>query len=203
MDSAIRQERLTRHDVYTQYRGCSCWAYLNDVRNNRHFLWTMAGLGREQGNTLLDVGCYNGWLDFCIMAALPMIKCTGVEVSPLLCKSSHEYAAANGIKWNVYTGFFDELVIPGHYDVCSMYEVLEHMPMETAIACTDKAAQLASRVMISLPNQDYHDNPDHLWTPTEELIRDTWGSKPHFEMERWKYPGTTIPDNWACTWRAE
>lgn len=197
MDREIREERVRAHEPAALLTHPH--RYLRDPRNARHAEATRAHVETHQ--TLLDIGCYNGWLSFCMLESHCCASAVGVELCAANVKMSREYAERKKLPWTCYEGFFDEIDLPGTYDACTMYEVLEHMPFETACACVDKAEKMANLILVSLPEQDHHVNYQHLWTPTEKMIRDTWGERPDFTLDIWEYPGTSIPRNFYCTWR--
>lgn len=176
--------------------------HLGNTRDSNHYLKALKWLRDISAKTVLDVGCYDGWLDF--LLARKGYELTGIEMIPELADAAMRYAERNFIPYTVYTShvldaepFFMADDSRVKYDAVLCFETLEHMTLEDAT----KAAQLLTLwsrkgVLVSLPDQDHRQNPQHLWTPTEEVIKGIWGAMPGFEVEYVPYPNTTIPANW-------
>ena len=187
-----RTERLLKHDVTLPEGYLTAPESHHNPRDSYHVTFTLHELALINAKTVLDVGCWDGWLDFLLMDEGYQVE--GVELIESLAEAARKYAAANGYNsYKVYTGFFDDVVIDRTYDAVLMYEVLEHVDIETAKKYVYIAEALANKmVLISLPDQPHEENPQHLWTPTESLIRELWGD----DLEYHSYDGTTIPGNW-------
>lgn len=196
-----KAERLTAHQVQ------GTWvpnpeAHLQSPRDAYHFDWTLRQIGYERhgdnaGWSILDVGAYDGWLDFLLIKK--GYKVEGVELIPELCQSAESYLPAKG-SYRIHQGFFEDVEISSRFDVAICYELLEHIPISMVPVYVAKMEAIAGRILISLPDQSHKDNPQHLWTPTFDLIRSIWGWKPDFEMTYKPYPGTSIPPNFLCSW---
>jgi SAM-dependent methyltransferase len=203
-----RQERMAAHAV-TLPPGYSPDPdrHLGNARDSTHYMiaWKwLKGLGAK---TVLDIGCYDGWLDFLLMRQ--GFEVTGVEMIPELADAALRYAERNFLPYTIYTShvldaepFFmaDDAQIK--YDAVLCFETLEHMTFEEA----KEAARLLQKwsrkgVLVSLPDQDHHQNAQHLWSPSESVIKEIWGEVPGFAMEYIPYPNTTIPANWFISHR--
>lgn len=191
-----RSERLRAHAVrLPEGYVPNPQPHLGNTRDGNHYLRALRFLKGIGARTALDIGCYDGWLDFLLIAK--GFEVEGVEIIPDLARAARRYADRNFIGYRVHEGYFLDLDLPGPYDAVLCFETLEHMPMEDVRACAERMHRTASKgVLVSLPDQDHRDNPQHLWTPTEEVIRDVWGAMPGFALDFVPYSGTAIPGNW-------
>ena len=190
-----RNERLQAHWVSVpDYYLPDPQQHLLNPRDCAHFEYSRQTL--TNCKTVLDVGCWDGWLDFLLIKE--GFEVEGVEVVTGLGKAAQRYADIHNLKYKVYDGFFEELLLEKKYDAVLCYETLEHVHpqgVERYIAALE--ATSGAKVLISLPNQKHEDNsPQHLWTPTLEVITQLFGHKPNLNVIYRDYPGTTIPGNW-------
>lgn len=194
-----RSDRLHVHQVNGTWMP-NPEGHLQSIRDGQHFYWTLAQLQDLPGAQILDVGCYDGWLDFLLIRK--GFKPHGVELILELAQSACAYAHANQLDYLVMQGFFDEMpAFSTRYDVAICYEVLEHVPLDLVPVYVGKMEGSATkRILISLPDQKHEDNPQHLWTPTEALAREMWGARKGFSITRQDYPGTDIPANFFIRW---
>lgn len=196
-----RVEHIQRHQVrLTPEYMPNPRAHLQSERDRFHFSWTLRQLALLPGASILDVGCWDGWLGFLLMEE--GFRVHGVELIPDLALAARRYAAAIKAKgYHVYQGFFDKLSINGSYDVVTCYEVLEHLPIELAAEYIEKMDALANRhCFVSLPDQRHEDNDQHQWTPSGDLIDELFWHKKNYALEYRDYPGTGIPGNWMIRW---
>lgn len=193
-----REERMSAHAVFLPD------GYLTDpgkhlanTRDSHHYIKAVDWLRKLGAKTVLDVGCYDGWLDFLLIQK--GFKVHGVEMVPALADAARRYADRNFIDYEVYVGhLLDVDPSPGGpYDAVLCFETLEHVPLDEARQAAGRFSKWASKgVLVSLPDQDHRLNRQHCWTPTEGVIKDVWGSMPQFSMQHLPYPNTTIPPNW-------
>ncbi|MBD3260318.1 MAG: methyltransferase domain-containing protein [Candidatus Altiarchaeales archaeon] len=199
MDSR-REERLQAHTVNLPPGYLpNPEQHLSNMRDGFHAIWTLKQLEDMQHATVLDIGCYDGWLDFLLILRGYIL--VGVEVVPELAEAARHYAERNFLPYEVHTGFFDELDIKSPFDVVMAYEVLEHVSFDEIpdyIARMERVAQ--KKVLISLPDQKHEENEQHLWTPTEELIKELWGDRKEFHLGYRTYEGTDIPPNFFISY---
>lgn len=191
-----RQERLAAHSVRLPEGYVPVpQSHLGNARDRTHFQMAAAYLKAIEAKTVLDVGCYDGWLDFLLIGEGYSVE--GVELIPDLARAARRYADRNFISYTVHEGYFADMDLDGAYDAVLCFETLEHMPLEEAKACAEKMSRLAKRgVIISLPNQKHEDNRQHLWTPSKDVIEDIWGRKPGYSLSFVPYPETNIPGNY-------
>jgi len=174
--------------------------HLLNVRDSTHVNRAVKWLESIKAKTVLDVGCYDGWLDFLLDSK--GYKVSGIELIPELAAAARRYAERNFINYSVQVGYVLDLEVTNKYDAVLCFETLEHMPLEDAQECSRRFSKWATKgVMVSLPDQDHHLNSQHLFTPTEELIKGMWGSFPEYALEYVPYPGTPIPSNWFISHR--
>lgn len=189
-----KTERLQAHAVQGSWMP-NPQAHLNSPRDAFHFFYTLALLRDLPGASILDVGSYDGWLDFLLLDQ--GYKVEGVEAIPELCASARSYASG----YVVHQGFFDEVKIDKHFDVALCFETLEHIPLDAVPAYVAKMEAIATRrILISLPDQRHEDNAQHLWSPSMDLIQSMWGNKKGFSVTYKTYPGTDVPPNFFIRW---
>jgi 2-polyprenyl-3-methyl-5-hydroxy-6-metoxy-1,4-benzoquinol methylase len=168
--------------------------HLCNARDSNHYLRALSFLKSIGAKTVLDIGCYDGWLDFLLVDKGYSVE--GVELIPELAAAARRYADRNFLTYRVHEGSFADLSLQGSYDAVICFETLEHMPLEEVLACVPKMASLATKgVLISLPDQDHNMNLQHLWTASEDLMREIWGAFKNFKLDYLSYPGTSIPGN--------
>lgn len=141
-------------------------------RDWRHLEWTDSMLKKFNCASLLDIGCYDGWLGACLGGNLDYL----------------------GVDKRQDGDWMDYDMQGKMYDACAMYEVLEHVSLDVVADFVDKAVVHTSKlILISLPDQKHEDNPEHLWTPNKKTIEMFWPqARVHYET----YPGLPIPGNW-------
>ena len=183
-------------------------AHLNSVRDRTHFEWAknkIASLHDLMPDTLkiLDVGCYDGWLDFLLLDYFEATEIDGLELIPNLCASARAYVEANGIKnYRTIEGTLWAAGNPAHvrhdYDAILCFEMLEHIYLEEVpqfLILMEAINKPTGRILLSLPDQRHEDNPQHLWTPTKSVIDELLKNKKGATVEYKSYPGTDIPGN--------
>ena len=193
-----RAERTAAHAVQGSWMP-NPEAHLQSVRDAYHFDWACAQIKDLRHCSILDLGAYDGWLDFLLMRLGHKVE--GVELIPNLCESARTYAKAKGLGYKIHQGFFEDVAIDQAFDVVLSFETLEHIPLDMVSVYVAKMEAIATRrILISLPDQRHEDNIQHLWTPDFDLILSMWGRKPAFELTYKIYPGTDIPANFLIRW---
>ena len=173
-------------------------AHLLNERDNYHFEWTTNVLNLLKCKKVLDVGCYDGWLDFLLIKQGFNVE--GIELSPDLVTAAMNYAKANKINYKVALGLFNRVVhkrfkyVGINYDAVLFYEVLEHMPIYLAQEAIETALRYSKYVLISLPEQDHSLNRQHYWTPSEDLILKIVKPYPNVVFTKHKY-SIDVPAN--------
>jgi cyclopropane fatty-acyl-phospholipid synthase-like methyltransferase len=149
--------------------------------------------------TVLDVGCFDGWLDFLLINA--GFEVDGLELMPELVAAAKRYAERNFVNYNIYEGEFLSVGIDRKYDAVTCFETLEHVGLDTAKEYIEKMESLATKgILISLPDQKAEDNPQHKWTPTKELIEELFGEKKNFSLTTNSYINKEIPMNFFISY---
>lgn len=171
--------------------------HLHNYRDRQHYEYTCYWLSQKQCSTVLDIGCFDGWLDFLVLTH--GFKVTGVEIVPELAAAANQFAAYNHLPYSCLCGSLDTVNAPIS-DAVLCFEVLEHVPFEEVPDWISRINALATKLcLVSLPNQRHELNPQHFWTPTEEVIERLFRPYNH-QVEYVTYPGTTIPGNWMIRW---
>ncbi len=170
-------------------------SHLNNERDRFHYYKTLNAFVSSNSCSALDVGCFDGWIDFLLIEQ--GFKLTGVELMEPLVQAARKYAEVKQLDYTIYQGFFEEIEIDQKFDLVICLETLEHIDLKLVPEYIQKMKSLATKgLFISLPDQKHEDNTQHLWTPTENLIRKMWGNKKNFSLEYHTYQDSNLPANW-------
>lgn len=194
-----KQNLLALHDMnIPDYYVPNPESHLYNVRDKLHYEWALGKL-REYGcSSALDIGCFDGWLDFLLIK--DGIKMESVELVPGLAAAAVRYAQQHNLDYFCHCNLLSEVKFKGKFDCCLCFETLEHLELPDALEYVKLMEDLATKlILISLPDQRHEDNPQHRWTPTESLIHSLFGSKPGFNLEVRQYPGSSIPSNFLIS----
>jgi len=178
------------------------FAHLGNKRDSKHYEWAKDML--KGCKSAVDIGPWDGWLDFLLIHTIDDFRVTGVELIPELAAAANRYAQlTSGItgRYTCLTGAWHDVDLGNQtWDAAIAFEVLEHVPIEEVESYVTKMEERARLILISLPDQRHEENPQHCWTPTEKLIREMWQNKRNFNITSVTYPGTTVPGNWLIFW---
>jgi 2-polyprenyl-3-methyl-5-hydroxy-6-metoxy-1,4-benzoquinol methylase len=194
-----KSERITAHfmDFGPDYMP-NPHGHLNNQRDLFHYEKALEFAERSAAKKILDVGCFDGWLDLLLIEK--GYDLTGVELIPTLVSAGLLYALKHHIDYMIYLGFFEDIIFTDweKFDMVMCLETLEHVDLEETVPIyIEKMEALSLRgIFISLPDQDHGDNKQHLWTPTEKVLRDLWGKKRNLFVEYHQYDDPNIPPNW-------
>ena len=209
-------EQIARHQVDSVWMP-NPQMHKTSWRDWSHYFWAseiLAGFQRVRADKLkiLDVGCYDGWLDFLLLEGRTGYHIDGLELIPNLCASARAYAEANKVE-NYRT--IEGTLIGSHayggaktrldYDAVMCFEVLEHIPSEDVpnwLVAMEIRCKPGGLILLSLPDQKHEDNPQHLWTPTKPVIDELLKHKKGATVEYKSYPGTGIPGNFFIQYLA-
>lgn len=152
--------------------------HLYNERDRAHYEWALKKLNGYK--SALDIGCFDGWLDFLLMEK--GFKIESVELVPELAQAANNYAKKNSLDYVCHEGLLTELKFDKKFDCCLCFEVLEHMSLIEVQEYLSLMEDLSnSLVLISLPDQKKEDNLQHQWTPTSEVVCELFGKKKGFE----------------------
>jgi 2-polyprenyl-3-methyl-5-hydroxy-6-metoxy-1,4-benzoquinol methylase len=180
-------------------------SHFNCDRDLYHYNYTAKYLvAHPEIKTLLDVGAWDSWLGLIIAtyAETYGMHVTTMELIPGLAMSAYKYAEKNNIKnFLSLIGSFEDYPIPKEqrWDLITCYEVLEHVQSYEVPAFLKKIEAHADHVILSLPNQNHLDNPQHQWTPTDKNIESMFGEKKNINISYVEYQSKT-PGNWFITY---
>ncbi|MDO8641464.1 MAG: class I SAM-dependent methyltransferase [Nitrosarchaeum sp.] len=189
----IKEERIKAHQmIVSPWYQPNPLAHLNNERDAYHINWTLKNLEKYNLKSVLDYGCFDGWLDFLLIHS-GITDVTGIELVPSLVEAARRYTFTNNLTYKIYEGFLTDVVFDRTFDVVLCYEVLEHIPLEIVKEYIQILKKISKMMFVSLPNQKAEDNqPQHLWTPTVEIIKDLFGESSLIEYHEFK----GIPGNW-------
>lgn len=229
-------EQIARHQVDRVWMPQPD-AHLLGVRDRTHYEWARDALlaGTAMGGNdvlylshayenpereklitpvqVLDVGCYDGWLDFLLIKGClskRSLHIDGLELIPNLCASATAYAEANGVtSFRSIQGTLWAAGNPAHvrtdYNAVMCFEMLEHIPFEDVapmLTLMENVCAPGAVILLSLPDQRHEDNAQHLWTPTKPVIDELLKHKKGATVEYKSYPGTNIPGNFLIQYVA-
>lgn len=176
-------------------------SHLTNTRDCEHYLYSLENAMEINADTILDVGSYDGW--HALLLALDGYNVTAVEFIHELIQATQRYIdVTKSASVSLIEADWLSAKLPNtRYDMITIYEVLEHVPMSEVPKWVDKADYYGKRILVSLPDQSHELNPQHQWTPTKELILQLFGSKKNFKIEYSTYPlNKTIPNNWLVSY---
>jgi len=173
--------------------------HLSIPRDLKHYQYTISTLRGKRYKTILDIGCFDGWLDFLLTRMKYWV--TGIELIEELANAANRYADRNFIPYKAHHCRFMETEIKSIFDVVLCYETLEHVSFEDVPGFIDKMESLCNEmILISLPDQKHEDNIQHQWTPTEEVIKELFGHKKNFDLQYFSYGPGPVPPNWFISY---
>lgn len=189
-------ERLMAHVMPGEWE-VNPRAHLNNPRDKAHYEKAEYAFRKFGIKSFLDVGAFDGWLDFLLLLSDRNYNGEGVEIESSLCRMALNYSFSNGLGYRIHNGFFDDIQFGKKYDCIFSFETLEHVSLDLFDSYIEKMESLSEKlILISLPDQKHEENNQHLWTPTQEFIENKFRNKKNFEIEYKDYPGTGIPGNW-------
>jgi SAM-dependent methyltransferase len=179
-------------------------AHLANARDCEHYLHTLQIMFQNNYNSILDVGCFDGWHP--LLLARDEFEVVGVEFISDLCNAGKRYAEYHklpNIKFIEGTIIEAETILLPKlekFDLVTCYEVLEHIPLSEVPRHLAKMEELGKTVSISLPDQKKEDNIQHQWTPDKDLIYDIFGGKNPDIIYKTYPTAPQVPGNWFITY---
>lgn len=159
-----------------------------------------------EGSQVLDIGSADGWLTIYMAkksetSALEFVK-RGIEWT-------NQHAERHGVTIDLRQGFVEEVLQlfrgKKFTHICA-FEILEHLDYRLLpwyLEQFEALLQPGGKVLISLPDQNLNENPEHLWTPTRKLIDKLLGHKLHFSCKWIEMTDHEIPGDWFITYAIE
>ncbi|MDH3512013.1 MAG: methyltransferase domain-containing protein [Gammaproteobacteria bacterium] len=129
----------------------------------------IARYGLEDGMDYLDCGCGPGRLMELLKGSFPALKCTGLEMDPILVEAATQMLSGLGLSnCNVVQGTAENPNLPEKsFDFITMRLVLEHVPDPvTALQSLRRLLRPGGRLLII--SNDF-ENHTRTWPPVPEL----------------------------------
>ena len=160
------------------------------------------------GSRVLDVGSADGWLS--IFLAKENRQVSALEFVTRGILWAKQQAARLKVDIDLRRGCFEDVNQIFHnkkFDYILAYEILEHLDLLKLPQYLERMEKLLNprgKILISLPSQDCRENSEHLWSPSEFLIKKIFKEKPNFQMEWASLPPTgTYTGNWYISYQPE
>jgi glycosyltransferase involved in cell wall biosynthesis len=152
-------------DIYLEILAAHPNAVYEDAMQKERIDW----LKNNVSGKSLEIGCASGYVTNYVGASVGL-DLNGRRIKHA--KNSYpnlDFIIASAFNLPFKEKAFDTVLIP---------EILEHVPLKDAKVAISEAKQIANKILITLPNAGKPDcikalveNPEHLWFPTEELVR--------------------------------
>jgi 2-polyprenyl-3-methyl-5-hydroxy-6-metoxy-1,4-benzoquinol methylase len=172
------------------------------VRDYTHIEYTMNKT--EYDSRVLDIGSADGWLS--LYLATQGRKVSAMDFVKRGMDWTRQHADRLGVNIDLRFGFIEDLFEVFHdkkFDCILAYEILEHLDYRRLPWYLEKMESLldiGGKILISLPKQDLHDNPEHLWSPSEKLIKKVFENKPCYQLQWVEIPNHGVPGNWFISY---
>jgi len=172
------------------------------IRDHVHIQYTMGKT--NPGDRVLDIGSSDGWLSLYLakqhrqVSALDFVK-RGMDWT-------RQHAERLGVNVDLRYGFIEdvsEVFKDKKFDCILAYEILEHLDYRRLpwyLKKMESLLDIGGKILISLPNQNLHDNLEHLWSPSEKLIEEVFKNKPCYQLQWVEIPNHEIPGNWFVSY---
>jgi len=167
-------------------------------RDQLHINWTMENTHEDA--SILDIGSADGWL--ALFLAMQNRDVSAVEFVKRGIDWTKKNAQRLGVDIDLRYGFtenVDNLFNDKKFDYILAYEILEHLDYRRVPWYLEKMENILNpggKVLITLPKQDLHDNPEHLWSPSIKLIDNLFENKHNYQCQWIDIPNHGVPGNW-------
>lgn len=151
------------------------WDSDPDGRDGQHISYTLKNLKDFNCKNVLDIGSADGFLSLRI--AKESIPTSALEFVDRGIAWTKEQATRLGLTVDLRKGAIENVVEVFNdktFDAILLYEILEHLSVLTVsnhIINISKILNKHGIILISLPSQDVQDNLEHLYSPSEYLIK--------------------------------
>ncbi|MCK7589905.1 class I SAM-dependent methyltransferase [Subsaxibacter sp. CAU 1640] len=133
------------------------------IKGNKRLVNAIEFLGSyidSESKHVLDIGCGLGWSSFEFAREYPNVKVTGVDLSPVLIEAANKMF--HGLKnLNFIVHDLIEGLPEGSYDVVSMIDVYEHIPLDQRKSFHVKLKGVLSqhsKVLLACPSKFHQEN---------------------------------------------
>jgi hypothetical protein len=169
-DGSVIPRASTREEPeMSKYASGNYWAKRRDMMYYRYIDRLVRTAGAD-ANSLIDVGSGNcPYLEWFYWIE----RRVSVDID-----APYASETVEGIRGDIH-----ELTFPGRFDLCTCFQVLEHIPDATSFA--RRLLELSDRVIVSVPYKwpTQPKTPDHVHDPvTHEKLSAWMGREPNWQM---------------------
>jgi len=167
-------------------------------RDKEHIKFTMENT--KPGDRVLDIGSADGWLS--LYLATQNRQVSALEFVQRGMDWMQQHAQRLGVSIDLRKGFIenvDQAFVPFKFDRILAYEILEHVDyfrIHWYLYKMEKLLNPGGSILVSLPLQDINDNPEHLWAPSEKLIKKVFQGKKNLTVKWTDIPNHGVPGVW-------
>ena len=167
-------------------------------RDKEHIKFTMENT--KVGDKVLDIGSADGWLS--LYLATQKRQVSALEFVQRGMDWTEQHAQRLGVKVDLRKGYIENVcqaVLFEKFDCILSYEIMEHLDLFRIPWYLNKMEKLLNpegSILVSLPLQDMNDNPEHLWSPNEKLIKKVFQGKKNLTIKWTDIPNHGVPGVW-------
>lgn len=167
-------------------------------RDKEHIKFTMENT--KTGDKVLDIGSADGWLS--LYLATQKRQVSALEFVQRGMDWTQQHAQRLGVKVDLRKGYIENVgqaFLFEKFDCILAYEIMEHLDLFRIPWYLNKMEKLLNpegSILVSLPLQDLRDNPEHLWSPNENLIKKVFQGKKNLTVKWTDIPNHGVPGVW-------
>lgn len=172
------------------------------IRDREHINYTMCHT--SPGFDVLDIGSADGWLS--LYLAKEGRQVSALDFVERGMSWTRKHAERLGLDIDLRFGFIEDLYnvfSDKVFDTILAYEILEHLDYRKLPWYLEKMEKLlrpGGSILISLPAQDCNDNVEHLWSPSEKLIKKAFKGKENLTISWVPFAGHEVPGDWFISY---
>jgi 2-polyprenyl-3-methyl-5-hydroxy-6-metoxy-1,4-benzoquinol methylase len=167
-------------------------------RDKEHIKFTMENTKPE--DKILDIGSADGWLS--LYLATQKRQVSALEFVQRGMDWTQQHAQRLGVSVDLRKGFIENVgqaFLFEKFDSILVFELMEHLDLFRIPWYLNKMEKLLNpggSILVSLPLQDLQDNPEHLWSPNEKLIKKVFQGKKDLTIKWTDIPNHGVPGVW-------